>query len=372
MRKLQKTSLAALLASVLLVTGCSATAEDAGGEAPTDGPTPVTLTLASSFATNHSNNDGLWMFVEKLEENAPWITVDFKGGPEVIHPNLLIEATSAGVVDMAHLPGDYYVNQLPAMDVPRFSPFTPMEERENGIREIYNEIHQDQLGLTYLGHTVSGMPQVILVDTPLEGADLEGKSIRTSTATSYIVEGLGGIPVDLPGGEVYTALERGVVDGASWASVGPASLGLEAVVNYDVAPRFYESVANLVMYGHTWENLEEETREALTRTIAETEPEIFQHYLKTNLEETAVWNEAGVEENQLSEEGSERLLELAYHDAWEDLDWESIIAATPDAERLKAAYEAEFTGDLTEVVPGGYNSEVTRGILQQMEGNNNE
>ncbi|AGF73716.1 hypothetical protein A605_13600 [Corynebacterium halotolerans YIM 70093 = DSM 44683] len=306
------------------------------------------------------------MFLENLEKNAPWITVDFKGGPEVIHPNLLIEATSAGVVDMAHLPGDYYVNQLPAMDVPRFSPFTPMEERENGVREIYDEIHRDQLGLTYLGHTVSGMPQVILVDTSLDGADLEGKSVRTSPATSYIVEQLGGIPVDLPGGEVYTALERGVVDGATWASVGPASLGLEEVVNYDVSPRFYESVANLVIYEQTWENLEEETREALTRTIAETEPDIFQHYLKTNIEETAVWNEAGVEENPLSDEAAERLLQLAYRDAWQDLDWDSIISATPAAERLKTAYETQFTGELTEVVPGGYNSEATQGILEEM------
>lgn len=364
MRKSQKLSIGALLATALILVGCSTSTEN---EATSEGPAPVTLTLASSFATSHSNNDGLWMFLENLEENAPWITVDFKGGPEVIHPNLLIEANSAGVVDMAHLPGDYYVNQLPAMDVPRFSPFTPMEERENGIRKIYDEIHRDQLGLTYLGHTVSGMPQVLLVDTPLDGADLQGKSMRTSTATSYIVERLGGIPVDLPGGEVYTALERGVVDGASWASVGPASLGLEAVVNYDVAPRFYESVANLVMYEKTWENLEEETQEALTRTITETEPAIFNHYLRTNLEETAVWNAAGVEENKLPDDAAERLLQLAYHDAWRDLDWDSIIDATPDAARLKAAYEAEFTGDLTGVVPGGYNSEVTRNILKEME-----
>lgn len=362
MRRMHQAPVAGIAVIMLLLAGCASTEEEASH---VDGPAPVTLTLSSSFATSHTNNDGLWMFVENLEEAAPWITVDFKGGPEVIHPNLLIEATSAGVVDMAHLPGDYYVNQLPAMDVPKFSPFTPMEERENGIREIYDDIHRDQLGLTYLGHTVSGMPQVILVDSPLQEANLLGKSIRTSTATSYMVERLGGIPVDLPGGEVYTALERSVVDGATWASVGPSSLGLQEVVSYDVAPRFYESVANLVMYEQTWEELDPETQAAITDTIVETEAEVFRHYLQTNLEETEQWRETGVEQNQLPEEATQQLLELAYHDAWEDLDWDSIIAATPDAERLKTAYEGEFTGDLTEVVPGGYNAEATRRILEE-------
>lgn len=364
MRRMSKAPVAGIAATMLVLTGCTAPQEEA---APSDGPAPVTLTLSSSFATTHTNNDGLWMFVENLEENAPWITVDFKGGPEVIHPNLLIEATSAGVVDMAHLPGDYYVNQLPAMDVPRFTPFTPMEERENGVREIYDDIHRDQLGLTYLGHTVSGMPQVILVDSPIDDVDLRGKSIRTSAATSYVVESMGGVPVDLPGGEVYTALERSVVDGASWSSVGPSSLGLEEVVDYDVAPRFYESVANLVMYERTWENLEPETQRAITDTIVETEPQVFRHYLQTNLDETDQWREAGVERNELPDQASQRLLEIAYQDAWDDLDWDSIITATPDAERLKAAYEREFTGDLTEVVPGGSNAEATQRILKEMQ-----
>lgn len=366
MKRLHLRRFLGLLSATVLLAGCSVNpaTED---ESASGGPTPVTLTLASSFATTHSNNDGLWMFLENLEENAPWITIDFKGGPEVIHPNLLIEATSAGVFDLAHLPGDYYVNQLPAMDIPRFTPFTPMEEREQGIVDIYDDIHRDQLGLTYLGHTVSGMPQVLLLDAPLENVDLQGRSVRTSAATSTIVESIGGVPVDLAGGEVYTAIDRGVVSGASWASVGPSSLGLQEVVDVDVSPRFYESVANLVLYERAWEALEVETQEAITETMMETEAEIFAHFLAKNLAETEEWREAGVEEDPLSEEDAQKLLKIAYQDSWEALDWDSIINASEDAAKLKEIYEAEYVGDLREVVPGGYNGDATRRILEETE-----
>lgn len=355
---------ATLLTIPLALAGC---APNEPPEAAASEREPVTLTLATSFNENHSNNDGVWMFIENLEENAPWITVDYKGGPEVMAPNVLIEGVSAGVFDMASMPGDYYVDQLPAMEVPRFTPYTPMEEREQGITEIYDEIHRDQLGITYLGHTVSGMPQVLLVDSPITEADLQGRSIRTSSATSGLVQSINGVPVDLPGGEVYTGLDRGVVSGASWAAVGPSSLGLHEVVGYHLAPRFYESLANLTMNESTWENLDRETQQALTETMAETEPEIFQHYLRKSVTETQEWEDAGVEETTLSPEETQRILELAYYEDWERLDWDSIIDATPAAADLKAAYEEGITGDLADVVPGGSTIEQTKELINALE-----
>lgn len=348
-----------LVAIPLLLTGCSSADTSPSADGGREG---VTLTLASSFNKTHSNNDGMWMFVENLQENAPWITVDYKGGPEVMAPNVLIEGVSAGVFDMGSLPGDYYVDQLPAMEVPRFTPYSPMEERELGITDIYDEIHRDQLGITYLGHTVAGMPQVLLVDTPITEANLQGKSLRTSSATSGIVQAMGGVPVDLPGGEVYTALERGVVSGASWAAVGPSSLGLQEVTGYHVAPRFYESIANLVMHEETWEKLDSETQQAITDTIAETEPEIFEHFINKSVSETQEWEDAGVQETMLSEDATNRIFELAYRTSWDELDWESILATTPDAAELKQAYEDGITGNLADIVPGG--STIDRTIAQ--------
>lgn len=352
-------SLPTLLTFSLLLTGCTVSHNDNSDDT-------VTISVASGFARNHSNNDGLWMFVDKLEENAPWINIDFKGGPEVMASNLLIEGVAAGVFDIGVLPGDYYVDQIPAMELARFTPYTPMEERENGVLETYDEIHRDQLGITYLGRAVAGMPQVILSRREITDLDLHGDSYRTSSAMSNMVLTLGGVPVDLPGNEVYTALERNVVSGATWASVGPSSLGLEGVVSYDVAPRFYESLANIVMNERSWDQLDQRTQDALVDTIAEVEPDIFAHYLSKTIEETEQWHAAGVQEARLSDNDSRTLLELAYVDAWEDLDWDRILSTSPAAARLRDAYDTNDSELTFDRVPGGSFISDTTDLVEEL------
>lgn len=354
----------ALLIAALTLSGCSASAQTKNDASERE---PVTLTLATGFNESHSNNEGLWMFIDNLQQNAPWITIDYKGGPELMAPDVMIEGVSSGIFDMASLPGDYYVDQLPAMEVPRFTPYSPMEERELGITEIYDEIHREQLGVTYLGHTVSGMPQVLLVDSPITEANLQGKSLRTSSATSSLVHSINGIPVDLPGDEVYTGLERGVVSGATWSAVGPSSLGLQDVVDYHTAPRLYESLANLTMNEQVWEELGSDTQEALSSTMAETEAEIFEHYLKTAVAETQEWEEAGVQETTLAPDDAQQFLELAYYDDWQRLDWESIIETTPAAADLKEAYEDGIYGDLSDAVPGGSTIARSQELIEDLE-----
>src|SRR5699024_8470573 len=227
--------------------------------------------------------------------------------------------------------------------------------------------HRNQLGVTYLGRTTAGMPQILLSDATVIEADLERKSIRTSAATSTVVQAINGVPVDLPLGETYTSLERGVVSGASASAVGPSSLGLQDVVDYYIAPRFYESVANLVMSEDTWESLDRKSQQAITETIAESESEIFEHYLKMSVAETEVMEEAGVQETRLSDEGAQTMLEAAYYESWHSLNWDSIIGSTPAAAELKEAYEEGITGDLTEVVPGGSSIEQTNNKIEALE-----
>lgn len=350
--------LLALLLVPLVVTGCAS-------RPPNDSNGEVTLTLASSFARNHSNNEGLLMILDELEKRAPWIHIDYKGGPEVMAPNLLIEGVSGGVFDLGMLPGDYYVDQVPALDLARFTPFTPAEERENGVADIYDEIHREQLGVTYLGRAVSGMPMAVLSRNEISSLNLHGKSLRTSAATSDMVSQLHGVPVDIPGNEVYTALERNVVSGATWASVGPSSLGLQDVVSYDMAPRFYESLANLVMNEKTWDALDERTRNALSDTVADMEMPVFNHYLSRTIEETGQWHEAGVRESRLNDDDAAELIRMAYKDAWGELDWDRILETSPAAAKLRDAYDVPLENGGFDRVPGGAYMADTERLLKE-------
>ena len=294
------------------------------------------------------------MFTERLKENAPWITIDYRGGPEVMAPNLIIEGVASGAFDGAHLPGDYYVEQLPAMEIARFSPFTPTEEREQGIHDLYVDIHEEALGVHYVGHTNSGMPQLLMLrDKKITTPDLSGLSIRTSSATSE--HGLragrdaGG---DARRRDLHRARE-GRRRRHRMASVGPSSFGFHEQVAYDIAPRFYESLGNTVINGDTWAGLDAETQDAIESTMKEIEPEIFDYYQQASREETRTWRDAGVELIEFTGADAEKMLTIAYDDAWDALDWDAIVTANPQAEEIRSIFEEEYGEDYSNAVPGG-------------------
>ncbi|MCW5734587.1 MAG: TRAP transporter substrate-binding protein DctP [Enhydrobacter sp.] len=76
--------------------------------------------------------------------------------------------------------------------------------------------------------------------------DLKGLKLRTSGAWAEIANSLGASTVILAGGEVYPALERGVVDAIEWATPGiNYSLGFHKVAKYVILPGVHQPGAVL-------------------------------------------------------------------------------------------------------------------------------
>lgn len=96
--------------------------------------------------------------------------------------------------------------------------------------------------------------------------DLKGLKLRTSGAWAEIATSLGASTVILPGGEVYPALERGVVDAIEWATPGiNYSLGFHKVAKYIILPGVHQSGAVLecVFDKALWEGFDANTRRQL-------------------------------------------------------------------------------------------------------------
>ncbi len=72
-------------------------------------------------------------------------------------------------------------------------------------------------------------------------ADLAGVKMRIGGMGGKVMEALGVVPQQIPGGEIYPSLERGTIDAAEW--VGPyddEKLGLNKVAPYYYYPGFWE------------------------------------------------------------------------------------------------------------------------------------
>ena len=84
------------------------------------------------------------------------------------------------------------------------------------------------------------------VKTP---ADIKGLKFRVGGFAGKIIERMGGVPQNIPGGEIYQALEKGTIDAAEW--IGPyddQKLGINKVAPFYYYPGWWEGSLNLEFY----------------------------------------------------------------------------------------------------------------------------
>lgn len=314
---------------------------------------PVELSLISSFPRDALEHEGFWLYVERLQERAPWIEFDYRGGPDVMGPLEQIEGIGGGAVQAGTLPDAYYVQQAPVAELMKFSPYLPWEARENGVFDLYQQFHEEQLNVHLVGFVFAGVPFLLFSGDELPNADWSGKTIRTSSAQAPIAQGLGAEVVNMPAAEVFTALERGTVDGFGWASVGVKGFGWHELVGHVYSPRFYEATIAVVINNEVWDGLDEETQTALEETMIEVEREVVELYNQLEAEEYEAYDAAGVEQVAYEGEDAQKILEAAYVDGWDAVGYEDIVQTTPIAEDLRELFEQGYGENFQDAVPGG-------------------
>src|SRR5690606_31878199 len=94
--------------------------------------------------------------------------------------------------------------------------------------------------------------------------DLKGLKLRTAGAWLDMAREMGAAPVTTPGGEVYTALERGTIDATEWGTLWEdISPGFHRVTKYVIIPGVHHLTApfELVINPKVWEELSAEDQQ---------------------------------------------------------------------------------------------------------------
>lgn len=295
---------------------------------------PVQLRAAGAFVAQDGLNDGWWAFMEALEKDfSDVVQINYVGGPEAIPPFELIQAVRTGVVDMAHLAAAYYVSDMPEADAFKLATLTPAEERARGIYDYWQQLHEP-LGVYYLGKTTPAGGFNMFLNKPVDRPDFTGLRIRVSPVYTDFVEALGGSPVSMAASEVYTALERGIVDGYGWNEYGLLALGWHEVTRYVIPYSFYALDMVILVNSNTWNRLPEEAKMALEQTMIRIEEDMVAHYQGVVLNTHRFYDEAGIQKITFSPEDVKYYYDVAYESAWE-----AIIKASPvHGPRLREMY----------------------------------
>jgi TRAP-type mannitol/chloroaromatic compound transport system substrate-binding protein len=149
------------------------------------------------------------------------LKIEYLVAGAVVKPFSLQDAVSDGILDAGHWVSAYWYGKHPAASLFGTGPvfgFTAQEGLawiyQGGGLELYNELLSN-LGLNIVGFFCMPMPTQPLGWFPkrIESvADLQGLKYRTVGLATEVMQRLGMTVVQLPGGEIVPALERGVID----------------------------------------------------------------------------------------------------------------------------------------------------------------
>lgn len=278
----------------------------------------VTLKGVSSFAEGTRFSKNFERFVEKVNrEGKGLVRINYLGGGgKVMNPFEVGNAVRTGVVDVANVPGAFYTNLMPEADALKLVQVTMKELRRNGGWEYLNQLHAQKVNAYYLARQGIGVPFHLYLTKKIDKPDLKGIKIRVTPVYRAFFEKLGATAMRTPPGEVYTALERGVVDGYGWPIQGILDLGWHEVTKFRVDPGFYNVEVNVLVNMKTWDRLNEAQRGFLIKMGLWLES-LNAENQAINREEARRQAEAGIQQITFSPEQTEWYLKTAYAAGWE-------------------------------------------------------
>src|SRR6185295_16928845 len=114
---------------------------------------------------------------------------------------------------------------------------TVAEQRKNGAFDAINKVWNEKANMQYLGRMVENQPFHVYLNKKIDKPDLTGLKIRITPVYRDFFAALGANVVTTPPGEVYSALERNVVDGYGWPIGGIFDAEVSIIVNLDAYKR---------------------------------------------------------------------------------------------------------------------------------------
>jgi TRAP-type C4-dicarboxylate transport system substrate-binding protein len=283
----------------------------------------ITIKAVSAWPKNAVEvaNDYL-PFIEaanaRLAEKYPGeLEIKYMGGPEVIPSKDQPEALRMGTIHMLFGTPAYYNGIAPAANAGKLSKLNSAEEKKVGADAIFDQIHRDKLNAAYLGRLGSEVEFQLYTLKPVKTlSDLKGLRIRTSTMYLDFLKALETAPVAIKPGDVYQALERGVVDGVMWPLYSVRPWGWQEVLKYVVGPSFYKVAHPILMNAKRWDATPAHLQEELTAVLVEEAQRVDAASLAHMKEERKLLEEAGLEFVAFSTGDTEKYLDMAYRAGW--------------------------------------------------------
>jgi len=284
----------------------------------------VTLRLVSAFPENQFYVKRTVEWIERLnKEGKGTLQINFIGGPKAIPTFEVGNAVKTGVVDMGFSTGAFYTNVMPEADILKLSETSAAEQRANGGYDLINKIWAEKANMRYVAKVVEFTPFHIYLNKKIDKPDLTGLKIRITPVYRDFFQAMGASVMTTAPGEVYTALERGVIDGYGWPIHALFDLNWHERTKFRVDPGFYNAEVSIIMNLDKYKALPPKARQFLDQQALAYEKQ--NDFWKTyNQNEAKRQAEAGIQTITFDAATSKAYVEKA-----KEIGWASAIKAAP-------------------------------------------
>ncbi|MCY7370407.1 MAG: TRAP transporter substrate-binding protein [Polaromonas sp.] len=205
--------------------------------------------LASSFPKPLDTiYGGAEVFAKKISDmSAGKFQISVHAGGELMPPFGVVDGVQQGSVEMGHTVPYYYFGKNDAFAIGAAIPFGMNSRQmsawmfEGNGRKLMNEFYAKYNIVSFPGGNTGTQMGGWFRKEIKTVADLKGLKFRIGGFAGKVVERLGVVPQNLPGGELYAALEKGTIDAVEW--VGPyddQKLGFNKVAPFYYYPGWWE------------------------------------------------------------------------------------------------------------------------------------
>jgi len=197
---------------------------------------------------------------------------------EIVPPPQVFDAVQNGNIECGHVLSTFFFGKNPAIGFDAGMPFGLNARQQaawmyNGgglaaLREVFGKFNIVQFPVGNVGVQMGGWYRKEINSV----ADLQGLKFRIGGIGGAILAKLGAVPQQIPPGEIYTSLEKGLIDGAEW--IGPyddEKLGFHKVARYYYTPGWWEGSAQvtLLVNQKAWDALPKLYKDAVECAAAE-------------------------------------------------------------------------------------------------------
>lgn len=219
-------------------------------------------------------------------------------GPEAVPVTEQANALKNGVVQMGFIAATYYVGTMWEGEVLPLSEKPMKELRANGAWAYLDKLHREKMNAVLLGQIGDGVKMHLYTNRPANLANsqkpMEGLTLRSVPIFTPFFEALGARVVSLPPGEVFTALERNVVQGYGWPRWGIKDMGWLTVTKFRYGPGFFGVNTPILVNLAAWNKLTGPQRKLLEDMAIWLDDEWMKWRAERDVEEDKALESGGV------------------------------------------------------------------------------